>query len=210
MGPVGPISVTGALLMDGGHVDDMPAARREELEQGIYTWMRVKAKYQICWLSPGLEIPSPVLPFSLSAFVFSKSPFLISPYFSYLIYTVRMLAFCIFFIIFALRCCDAQCWCVQQGKLVQCSWNNDYAFKLCGGKKSGFQTCCSIDDTCESDSICSFTHPQRQGSGFYIAGCTDETHSDSKCNKHCSKAHGEDDILLLSLANQVQSRFVFP
>lgn len=48
--------------------------------------------------------------------------------------------------------------------------------------------CCFQDAECLTDHFCSFdTKSDSKRSGYYIAGCTDETYSDSNCSQVCSK-----------------------
>lgn len=59
----------------------------------------------------------------------------------------------------------------------------------CGDTGSSIQKCCVRGDLCLSDSICHFTHPLVNASGYYNSGCTDETYSDPQaCSKHCCKS----------------------
>ena len=58
----------------------------------------------------------------------------------------------------------------------------------CGVSDSnGVQSCCDKGDTCLGDSLCRSADPNPSVSGYYIAGCTDATYSNSLCSKHCSK-----------------------
>lgn len=59
----------------------------------------------------------------------------------------------------------------------------------CGGSNggSGVQSCCYAGDYCMEDSICHYTHSVTNGTGFYMAGCTDPTWQDPACPKQCSK-----------------------
>lgn len=57
----------------------------------------------------------------------------------------------------------------------------------CPGDNSGIYNCCVSGDTCVGSSICLFTHSQENGSGFYMAGCTDESFQNPLCTNHCSR-----------------------
>ncbi|KAI4162223.1 MAG: hypothetical protein LQ342_004089 [Letrouitia transgressa] len=55
--------------------------------------------------------------------------------------------------------------------------------------------CCADGDECLSDNICHFTHrPNSVQSGFYVAGCTDQTGKDAACIQACS-GNAEPDIV---------------
>lgn len=56
----------------------------------------------------------------------------------------------------------------------------------CPQGNSGFYSCCVTGDTCVGNSICHFTHSQTDGSGFYLAGCTDKSYQNLLCTNHCS------------------------
>ena len=61
----------------------------------------------------------------------------------------------------------------------------------CGGSEaseSEIVPCCKKGDVCMSDNICYFNHlpPKGHFSGYYIAGCTDETLKDPACTMVCS------------------------
>ena len=49
------------------------------------------------------------------------------------------------------------------------------------------QQCCQKGDTCLGSSICYFTHPQENASGFYVGGCTQESFPGPMCSKECSE-----------------------
>ncbi len=55
---------------------------------------------------------------------------------------------------------------------------------VCGSDTSA-QYCCANGDTCEGDSICHFTHPQENTSGYYLGGCTDITFPGPACSEKC-------------------------
>jgi hypothetical protein len=61
----------------------------------------------------------------------------------------------------------------------------------CAGSKTpnGFEACCVAGDVCLEDGICHYTHPEANGSGFYLAGCTDPAYQDSSCPQQCGKTN---------------------
>lgn len=48
-----------------------------------------------------------------------------------------------------------------------------------------FVNCCWHGDICLSDNVCHYTHPQTNGSGYYISGCTDPNWRDPSCPRQC-------------------------
>jgi hypothetical protein len=61
----------------------------------------------------------------------------------------------------------------------------------CAGSKTpnGFEACGVAGDVCLEDGICHYTHPEANGSGFYLAGCTDPAYQDSSCQQQCGKTN---------------------
>nr|POE90056.1 hypothetical protein CFP56_20523 [Quercus suber] len=58
----------------------------------------------------------------------------------------------------------------------------------CGNPSSaGGQSCCFAGDYCMQDNICYYTNPVVNGTGYYMAGCTDSTWGDPGCPQQCSK-----------------------
>ena len=53
--------------------------------------------------------------------------------------------------------------------------------------RSAHQSCCYGGDICMADGICHYTHTVTNGTGYYMAGCTDPTWNDPSCPKACSK-----------------------
>ncbi len=51
----------------------------------------------------------------------------------------------------------------------------------------GAQLCCVNGDQCGRDSICHFSKPIANTSGYYLGGCTDPTYTDPVCQHHCCK-----------------------
>jgi hypothetical protein len=51
---------------------------------------------------------------------------------------------------------------------------------------SGAQLCCVAGDVCGKDSICHFSKPITNTSGYYLGGCTDPNYRDPVCQNHCS------------------------
>ncbi|KAI4248967.1 MAG: hypothetical protein LQ352_005785, partial [Teloschistes flavicans] len=58
---------------------------------------------------------------------------------------------------------------------------------LCGEPANGDSACCAHGDFCMENSICHFTHTQANTSGYYVAGCTDASHSSPACSSRCCK-----------------------
>ncbi|KAL8663712.1 MAG: hypothetical protein Q9202_003658 [Teloschistes flavicans] len=57
---------------------------------------------------------------------------------------------------------------------------------LCGESVNGGDSaCCAHGDVCMENSICHFTHTQANTSGYYVAGCTDASHSSPACSSRC-------------------------
>ncbi|KAK3711890.1 hypothetical protein LTR37_009408 [Vermiconidia calcicola] len=57
------------------------------------------------------------------------------------------------------------------------------------------QTCCYGGDFCMEDGICHYTHSGvTNGTGYYMAGCTDPTWKDPACPKPCVSQYGADVI----------------
>lgn len=54
------------------------------------------------------------------------------------------------------------------------------------------QGCCSAGDYCMADSICHYTHSVMNGTGYYMAGCTDPTCADPARPKRCTSEYGVD------------------
>ena len=77
---------------------------------------------------------------------------------------------------------SASCYCVDDGTIAICGANSI----PCSNSTSTVQLCCAAGDICGADSICQFTHPQADVSGYYVGGCTDPTFSDPVCSKRCS------------------------
>lgn len=44
-----------------------------------------------------------------------------------------------------------------------------------GTSSGGAKSCCYAGDYCMEDSICHYTHSVTNGTGYYMAGCTDPT-----------------------------------
>ena len=52
------------------------------------------------------------------------------------------------------------------------------------------QACCNAEDYCMDDGICHYTRGGvTNGTGYYMAGCTDPTWKDPACPKQCSKSN---------------------
>lgn len=82
----------------------------------------------------------------------------------------------------------AHCWWKIQNRIISMETFAGVAPFYCDGKSvSNFQNCCTEGDTCEEGSICHFMHQSYQGSGYYIAGCSDPTYMDPICSPQCSK-----------------------
>ncbi|KAH9829774.1 hypothetical protein Tdes44962_MAKER02252 [Teratosphaeria destructans] len=55
------------------------------------------------------------------------------------------------------------------------------------------QSCCYAGDVCMEDSICHYTHGGvTNGTGYYMAGCTDSSWKDPACPKQCTSEYGAD------------------
>ncbi len=68
-----------------------------------------------------------------------------------------------------------------------------------GGKA---QPCCFAGDYCLEDSICQYTRGGvLNGTGYYMAGCTDSSWADLACPKQCSSEYGSDIIYNSAEAN---------
>ena len=75
--------------------------------------------------------------------------------------------------------------------------SNEYVFSTnqyfpCGNSDitgASAQSCCNAEDYCMEDSICHYTRGGvTNGTGYYMAGCTDPTWKDPACPKQCSKS----------------------
>ncbi|KAH8678370.1 hypothetical protein BX600DRAFT_451985 [Xylariales sp. PMI_506] len=53
-------------------------------------------------------------------------------------------------------------------------------------------SCCAAGDSCLTEGICSYTHSQVNGSGYYIGGCTDSTWASPYCQKRCADLYSGD------------------
>lgn len=57
----------------------------------------------------------------------------------------------------------------------------------CGSINNGVQPCCFEGETCLDHSICHFFHPQKNGSDYYTAGCTDASFKAAECAQQCGR-----------------------
>lgn len=75
---------------------------------------------------------------------------------------------------------------VQHLTTMSCHTKGNYA---CNSTSSTAQYCCFSGDTCVGHSICYFTHPWAEASGYYIGGCTNKNYPGPNCSKHCGTLH---------------------
>ncbi|KAK5164299.1 uncharacterized protein LTR77_009994 [Saxophila tyrrhenica] len=73
----------------------------------------------------------------------------------------------------------------------------------CGGSSSGVaQSCCNVGDYCLEDGICRYTHRGVvNGTGYYMAGCTDSSWSNPACPKQCASEYSSDIIYDMAASN---------
>ena len=75
-----------------------------------------------------------------------------------------------------------KCYAVASGAI----YENTQASQ-CGypNASTPYVNCCWKPDFCMSNDICHYTHAQIDGSGYYLAGCTDPTWKDPSCPPQC-------------------------
>lgn len=57
-------------------------------------------------------------------------------------------------------------------------------------------SCCANDDFCLEDGLCRYTNSRVGGSGYYVAGCTDQQYLDGSCPQLCNALSVKDVVFV--------------